>query len=104
MDTNKIEKALLEKELKVISEKLIKIGNDITDVFSKYGAIDGDHAVELHDYIVNKVLYVDNPFFKGYTTIPQPNTSLEFIPDCIKDVILKWAVEEFIGKLQTFNL
>lgn len=44
METNKIEKALLDRELKVVEESLEKIGTQIKNIFGKYGTIDGDHA------------------------------------------------------------
>src|SRR4030066_911379 len=96
MDTNKIEKALLDRELKVISEKLEKIGGDIRNVFANYGIIQENHKKELHDYLVKMVLHVGTPFFAGYTTQPQTLSDPYHIPECVKTLILNWAVKDFL--------
>jgi len=98
MDTNKIEKALLDRELKVISEKLRNIGMELRGVFAKYENIKGQHGKELHAYIVKHVLVVDELYYAGYTTVPGIDSNTSRIPDCLKEIILKWAVDDFFSK------
>jgi glycogen synthase len=99
METNKIERTLLDKELKNISEQLGKIGVQIQKVFEKYGTMKGEHAEELHKYIVENVLRAGTNYFAGYTTTPKHNTHPDHIPECIKELVLRYAVDEFFGKI-----
>lgn len=99
MDTNKIEKHLLDRELKNIVSDLAKIGQDIQTVFARYGKIDGEHAKELHAYISSHVLRVVNGYHAGYTTRPDAYINSESIPDCVKELVLKWAIDDFFQKL-----
>jgi hypothetical protein len=100
MDTNKVEKALLDRELKTITDKLGKIGGEIKAVFDKYGVMQGDHVKELHDYIVKNITAAGSSYYAGYTTAPRTNTHPDRIPECIKEIILKWAVKDFFDNFQ----
>ena len=99
MDINKIEKALLDRELKIISCKLEKIGSKIADVFDKYGKIEGEHGQEIHEYIAKHVLKVTQKYYAGYTTRPEAWTDPKYIPECIKELVLNWAVKDFFDKI-----
>ena len=95
MDTNKIEKALLDRELKELSEKLGKIGSEIREAFNKYGTIKCEHAEELHKYIVTKITGAGTHYYAGYTTAPQTNAHPDHVPEIIKELVLSWAVKNF---------
>lgn len=101
MNTNKIEKALLDKELKVISESLNKIGAQIQAVFSKYGDMEGAHIKELHEYIAKHIAGTNFTYLTGGgTTAPKAETNPDHIPECIKELILEWAVKDFFENLE----
>jgi len=96
-DINKIEKVLLDRELKNISAQLSKIGIEIREVFSKYGVIRGQHSQELNKYLVENILAVAEPYYAGRTTKPEAITCPQRIPECIKELVLKWAVDDFFS-------
>jgi hypothetical protein len=98
MDTNKIEKHLLNRELNKIADDLSKIGQEIQQIFSRYGKIEGGHARELNDYISSHVLRVINEYYAGYTTTPSAHTNPDDLPDFIKELVLNWAVNDFFEK------
>lgn len=95
METNKIEKVLLDRELKNISDQLLKIGLEITKVFEKYGKIQGENGKELQLYITKHVCRVIEPYYAGHTTIPNADTNPNFVPECIKKLAMDWAVKDF---------
>lgn len=103
MDTNKIEKFLLERELKEISKQLGDIGGKIKAVFDKYGPIKGEHEEELHDYIVKHVTAAGTNYYAGYTTVQRTNTNTDHIPECIKKNVLEWAVKDFFDDLENMR-
>lgn len=98
MDTNTIEAALLKRELENISEELKAVGAKLYNIFDKYGTINGRHAEELHEYIVTHVLSVVEPYYAGHKTVPRINANPDHVPDCIKELVLKWAVDDFFSK------
>lgn len=95
---SKIEDALLERELSVIKEGLEGVGTTIAKIFNKYGTINGSHKDELIKYIQAHVLSAREPYFSGYTTQPHTNSQPGHIPDCIKQLVLDWAVADFFEK------
>ena len=100
METNKIEKKLLDKELSGISEKFKKISKDLQSVFDKYGIIKGDHEKELSEYIAKFIISAGTMYRAGDFTIINSNTHPNHIPECLKKVVLDWAVKNFLEKFE----
>lgn len=100
MDTNKIEKELLDREIGRISADLGKIGEEIAEVFSRYGKINGNHGAELRQYIAEKICGTYEHYYAGYTTAPACNAHAAHIPECVKTLVLEWAVKAFFDKFE----
>ena len=97
-DLNTIEAALLNRELKLVERSLARIGQELLDLFGKYGRMEGEHKVELQAYIQEHALSAHEHYFSGTTTTPSTNSNPKHVPDCIKGLILKWAVDDFFEK------
>lgn len=102
-DIQGIEKALLDKELKHISEQLRSVGAMLGQIFEKYGKIDGRHGNEMSEYMQKYVVVAAESYFAGYTTRPQTNVHPDHVPECIKKLVLKWAVKDFMEKVEELN-
>lgn len=103
MDMNRIEKELLDRELARISADLSKIGGEIAKVFSRYGTINGNHGEELRKYIAEKICRTYEHYCAGYTTAPACNAHAAHIPECVKTLVLEWAVKDFFDKFEEID-
>lgn len=92
----KIEDKLLANELKVLNDKLRTIGDNLADVFAKYGAMGGSSA-DVKQYLINQAI-VSNPIYHQQSGVPSIDSSIAKIPDTLKEAILTWAVDDFFDK------
>ena len=98
-----IETALLARELKLIEEKLAKVGEDLIKIFSKYGDMRGSFGQELKKYLTETVIETSRTYFcKGLTSdhIIQPtiNTNAKLMPESMKKVILDYCIKDLLSR------
>ena len=103
-DLSQIEKALLERELGLIRKGLVGVGKSLAAVFTKYGKdgeIKGEFAGELTAFLVDKVVKGQSYYHTGYSTSARINANASApIPDALKEAILAWAIDDFMGKVK----
>ena len=97
-DLNTIEAALLNRELKLVEQSLGRVGQELRDLFGKYGEIEGGHKAELKAYLQKHVLSAHENYSAIYVTKLRTNINPECVPECIKKLILAWAVDDFLAK------
>lgn len=93
-----LEQRILDRELNMISMKLGKIGQDLIDTFSKYDDVLGRHQDSFAKYLAEQVISAHEPYFAGYKTRLAIKSDTSSIPEELKAVILKWAVDDFIAQ------
>ena len=98
-DISKLEKSILNREMKVIEKQLQKLDAEIKAIFEKYGALRGHHRVEFAKYIREKVISADELYYSGYITTAKIETQTSKIPDELKEAILDWAISDFMNKV-----
>lgn len=96
----KIEERLLELEMGKIKAQLVKVGEDIIEIFKPYMPLKGDHSKALGEFIQKSVLGARASYFSGYQTSPAINLHRNSIPDELKEVVLERAVREFFNKIE----
>jgi len=96
---SELETALLNKELKTIREGLVKVDTDLKGIFEKYGVVKGQHKDEFIEFLLSRLISADVSYYSGYTTKMGIGTRVSKIPDVLKEVILKWAVNDFMEKV-----
>lgn len=105
-DVSELEKQILEQELEVIRKRLTGINRDLKNVFAKYGILKGQHKKEFVDYVLSGLITADEEYYPkalrshvDYRTVIKVETQTSKIPDALKEIILKWAVKDFMVKV-----
>lgn len=97
---NVLEKKLLDRELKRISDELEKIGQQLINVFKPYGTIQGEVGDELKAYIASDIISSNEIYYGGYTTQPAIDTNAHKLPQAILDAILEHVVTDFLDRAE----
>ena len=105
-DVSELEKQIFEQELEVVRKLLTVINRDLKNVFAKYGILDGQHKKEFVDYVLSGLITADEEYYAkvpvpsvGYRTVIKVETQTSKIPDALKEIILEWAVKDFMVKV-----
>ena len=100
-DITQLEKTILDKELHDIENKLGQIGVDLFNIFEKYGKIKGRFKSTLIKYLTTNVISGTENYYSGHSTKPYINKNTDNIPDQLKEAILKWAVNDFMERVDS---
>ena len=102
--TNQLEEKLLDREIKEICQKLTGIGEQIRNVFKKYEPMKGKFSDELQKFLVEQLQLAESNYsFGDYITKATAYIHPSWIPDGLKKAILKWAVQDFIEKVDSIQ-
>jgi len=99
--TNQIEEKLLERELKLIIEKLGKIGKEIEEVFKPYYPIKENLEKEL-DAFIKENMFARSYYRAGFTT-EAGHVYKYSIPESLKKAILKKVTSDFIERVKNIE-
>ena len=114
MDTNQLEKQLVDREIKFLNGEIVKGIQIISDAFKKYGVHDENsnyYGVDVtpedldqfHEY-VNNIKIASRFYYSGYHfKLDYPTINENNPPKFLKNVLAKYAVREFIEKVNEID-